>query len=291
MRIRKYPVDFGLLAEKAVIKLDVMLSPATAGQYLKYTEALSLLGIKLDYSVCLGFFEMGSFLARTWPGRLRPFEYFRCFHFGTWSLVFASIMVLSVMSTIKLKNHQFSYEFAWNYFNLLFQKSFQKFILKQNQNHLLFIWVLSSLFLSINFCVYLLDNMVRAQPTIKIDSLDQLANSKLKIIARTDSALAEFAHNSKDVELAQQLQPLLKLYDIYDSVEERTIGLRAGTHVYVNQRLVLMFAAIGMSRLEGIGLNLMEILHISKDDGGLEPYFIFVNHETDKSVLVKLNNV
>ena len=132
--------------------------------------------------------------------------------------------------------------------------------------------------------------MVRAQPVNKIDSLEQLAKSKLKIIAREDSALAEFAH-LKEIELAHLIQPLLELYPFYDSVEERTIRLRAGTHIYVNQRLVLMFAAIAMSLLEGIGLNLMEILHVSEDDGGLEPYFIFVNHETDKSVLFKLNGV
>ena len=139
------------MVEKAIDKLDVMLSPATASQYIKYTELLSPTGIKLCHTLCLGFFEMGSILARTWPGCLRPFEYFRCFHSETWSLVFISILVLSVMSTSKFKNYQLIYECAWNYFNLLFQKSFQKFILRANQSHLLFIWVLSSLFLSINF--------------------------------------------------------------------------------------------------------------------------------------------
>ena len=49
-----------------------------------------------------------------------------------------------------------------------------------------------------------------------------------------------------------------------------------------------MFAAIAMSRLS-VGQNIMEVLHISEDDGGLEPYFLFANQETEKSVLPKLN--
>ena len=273
------------MVDRAVNASGLILSPATAGQYLKYTETMLGFGLNFCHTVCLGFFEMGCFLGRTWPGQLPPFEFLSCFQFETWSLLFTTIIVLSIVSSWTLKNFKFIYEFSWNYFNLLFQKSFQKFILKANQNYLLYIWVLSSLFLSIYFCADLLDKMVRAQPSIKIDSLEQLAKSKFKIIARKDSSLAEFAENLPEIELARQIQPLLELYEFYDSKEERTIRLKAGTHVYVNQRLVLMFGAIGMSHLEGIGLNLMEILHISEDDGGLEPYFIFVNLETDKSIL------
>ena len=278
------------MVEKALDKLDVILSPATAGQYLRSKVLMSFTSLKFFHTVCLGFFEMGSILARTWPGRLRPFEYFRSFQIGTWSLLLTSIVILSVMSAIKLKNLRFVYECAWNYFNLLFQKSFQRFNLKKNQNYFLYIWVLSSLFLSILFCADLLDNMVRAQPTVKIDSLEQLVKSNLKIIARVDSALAEFAE-LKEIKLANQIKPLLEIYYNVNSEDYLAKCLRAGTHAYINQKLVLMFAAKAMSFLEGIGLNLIEILHISEDDGGLEPYFIFVNQVTDKKVLLNLNYV
>ena len=51
-----------------------------------------------------------------------------------------------------------------------------------------------------------------------------------------------------------------------------------------------MFAAIAMSRLN-VGQNIIEVLHISEDDGGLEPYFMFINDDVDKVILNKLNNV
>ena len=204
--------------------LGLLLSPATASQYLKLRKGVSDLGFYLTHTVCLGFFEMGSILARTWPGRLRAFQYLGCFQIETWCLVFATIAILSVISSIKFKDAKLIHEYAWNYFNLLFQKSFQKFILKANQNYFLLIWVISTLFLSIFFCADILDSMVRAQPIIKIDSLEQLAESKLKIIARKDSALAEFANeHSKEYELANKLQPLLELYKNKDPVEKRTI--------------------------------------------------------------------
>jgi hypothetical protein len=280
------------MIQRAVNTSGLIVSPATAGQYLGYKQTMYEAGLNFSHTVCLGFFEMGCFIARTWPGQLRPFEYLSCFQIDTWSLLFTAILVLSIISSVRLKNYSIFYEYAWNYFNLLFQKSFQKFIWKTNKNYLLYIWVLSSLFLSIYFCADLLDKMVRAQPTIKIDSLEHLAKIKLKIIARADGALAEFAE-LKETELAHQIQPLLELYDFYDSKEERIKGLRAGTHVYVNQRLVLLFDAITISQMDlelnpSLGLNLMDILHISEDDGGLEPYFLFANTVTDEIILSKL---
>ena len=97
-----------------------------------------------------------------------------------------------------------------------------------------------------------------------------------------------------ETELAKELLPLLSSYDEYISIEQELIeGLDQGIHVYVHKRLVIMFTALLMSEKEELfddQAQFIDSLHISNDDGVLEPYFIIINCLAEK-VLPRMNEM
>ena len=56
------------------------------------------------------------------------------------------------------------------------------------------VWLLSAFVLNIEFNAYFLDDMVLPTPITKIDSIDDLLDSDLRIVVRYDSAF--YAHQS-----------------------------------------------------------------------------------------------
>ena len=187
-------------------------------------------------------------------------------------------------------------EYFWNYSILLYQKSFQYFILKSESKYSLsYVWVISAFFLSILFGGYLLDNMVKVQPVNKINSINDIADNKKRIIAIQNNALVKYA-NRGETELAQKLSALLAtdLDYYYSNLGDISESLKQGSHVMLNQRLVLIFNALRMSELE---TNIkdqeqfIDSLHISKEDGGLEPYFIFINVESNRKISPLVNKM
>ena len=138
--------------------------------------------------------------------------------------------------------------------------------------------------------------MARTIPVLKIDSLEQLAQRKdLKILVRSDSSLFKYASDVNS-ELARAIDKQLDPYSDYNGPgfrEKLATGLRNGSFVYVNTRLTVIFGIMNLSDFhKKLGEEpLIDILHISEEDGGLEPYFAFFNAESDPWILNTLNKM
>ena len=137
--------------------------------------------------------------------------------------------------------------------------------------------------------------MVLTQPVVKIDSLEQLLQrTDMKIVARADSSLAKYAELNS--ELARTTLNRLETYtDNFDGqqMEDLSKRLRNGSIAYVNVRLTLIFTIMGLPQHEGDQNDepLIEMLHISEDDGGLEPYFMFLNPESSEWIPKSMNKM
>ena len=71
-------------------------------------------------------------------------------------------------------------------------------------------------------------------------------------------------------------------------------GLRSGALAYSNFRLNIIFDLMKIMSYDNLGPNepkLTDLLHISEDSGGLEPYFLFINDLSQQWVTNRLNSV
>jgi hypothetical protein len=274
--------------------VNILLLPATAGYYLTYTPELNAINYTYHHSDCIDFIDVASIAAKTSTGAVRHFIYFNCFESCVWYLIILSIILLSLTSSQKLS---YFLQYLWNYFLILFTKSLQNFLLKSTVKSIIGLWLLSALVLSIQFTNYILDYMSTAAPILTIDSLETLAkHSEMKIGVQKDNALVQFIQ-SHDTELTNTLRQQLSAFDDYEEVKTYLpIGLRNGSLVYINCRLFLIFDLMEMTQNEDKSqLNdnkrLIDLMHISDENGGLEPYFMFVSQTPGEWALNGLNRM
>ena len=151
----------------------ILLNPLTANQYIKHKNQLEILGLNYIPSECVDFFETATIAGRSYPGQLPMFTSFCCFRVVVWALIGISIIVLSLISTQQTLKLIDFYEFLWNYSTILFNKTFQKFIIHLKYNNYLGIWLIPAFILSFHFTACLLEFMSRTIPELRIDTLEQ----------------------------------------------------------------------------------------------------------------------
>ena len=105
-----------------------------------------MLGFSFHHSDCIDFFEMKSFIYKYSYGTPPLFQFLRAFHSNVWYLIFASILILALVSSLckfKLIN---IFDYIWNFFTLLFSKTIQKhhkeIKVKTNSWYLAVVWLL-----------------------------------------------------------------------------------------------------------------------------------------------------
>ena len=128
--------------------------------------------------------------------------------------------------------------------------------------------------------------MILPTPITKIDTIDDLFDSDMRILSRHDSALYTY------LELIGS--PFVNRFDTYKDVISKEVtfdGLRTGSLAYIYHKYILIFQALELNAMFNI-LNdeeFMDSLHISKDDGGSEPFFIVVTGDLDKDIIGDFN--
>ena len=124
--IEDAPETFDDLILRVVTKTpDILLTPCTTSQFLKYHSQLKTLGVNVDRSSYIDFFEMSSILSMN---RLEPrplFQCFRCFDTNIWTLILISIFTLSLLSSLRNVSFKTLYENVWNYTITLLKINFQ----------------------------------------------------------------------------------------------------------------------------------------------------------------------
>ena len=154
------------------------------------------------------------------------------------------------------------------------------------------IWLMASLVISIEFTSYLMDKLIRSLPSANIDTIEELFHQEnLKTVVRSDGPLATYASRIGDKAI-DQLIP----YEEYGNVvNDLGSGLMNGSLAYANNRLTLIFDLIELNemneRLEENGPQLIDMIHISEGSLGFEPYFAFLNSESDSWIASALNKV
>ena len=156
---------------------------------------------------------------------------------------------------------------------------------------------MSAFYLGICFTAILLDHMIKAIPLIAIDNLEQLSKIHyMKIYVRDDNSLATYAQNV-DTNLAKAIKSQLqtyKFYDFFKLIDEIRIGLRNNSAAWASTKITIIFYITRMMKLEKPGQfneRLIDLLHISEDNGGMEPYFLFQNGLGHDWVSTSLNQL
>ena len=278
-------------------KIDIMMTPAIASQFIKYSSLMNILDKNFVNSVFVDFFEMASIASKILPGVQYQalFSYFKCFRIEVWSLIFTTMLFLTLLSVWQTKNFKDFSNFLWNYFILMFGNPSKNFLNRKKIKYFVAIWLMSVLLLSNDFTASILVFMVRAIPELKIDSLEQLSRrTDLKIIVRDDSGLVAFTEKV-DSELARSLAKQLDTFNNYGQVVDKLVnGLRDGSIAYINPRLTLIFGLISLSQMKKRTANeesLTDVVHISEGNDGLEPYFILINNKTDDQIKRCMNKL
>jgi len=169
------------------------LGPVVVGQYFTFQEYSSLLNNTLSKPI--DYWEISNIAARIIidQNSFSLFNYFNCYKSKVWFLILFSIIILSLVSSLREFHFYKALEYLWNYFILLFPNSIQKFALNSSQRLLLSVWLLSAFTLSLGFTSYILEYMVRAVPVLTIDSLEDIPKRpQMKVLLRGDSALAQY---------------------------------------------------------------------------------------------------
>ena len=184
---------------------------------------------------------------------------------------------------------------VWNYSANLLGKSTTK-IIKAPGNSLINLagsWLISAFMINILFNVSFLEEMVSPKPVTKIDSIDDLFKSDMVVLARDDSVLFTYLDS-----IQSPLIKRIESYTNYESINEKLLHeLRTGSLAYVTQKAVLIYSILKLNdkiKLErrvysDEDRELISMLHISKDDGGTEPYYFIINENMDNEIQANIS--
>ena len=266
---------------------DILLSPCITSQFFKYRENLKWFNVDFAISNYIDFTET-SILSKNRLKSRPLFQCFRCFDTNIWALILISILLLSLLSSFRNMSVHTLYENVWNYSITLLRIDIQNFInisIKKS-NVTIYAWLIPALFLNTIFVSYFFDDMILPTPITKIDTIDDLFDSDMRIYARSDSALYTY--------LTSIESPVVYRFDTYQNVpslEKLFYGLRTGSLAYVNHKFPQIFYVldiISMFNLES-DKDFIDSLHFSKENGGSEPFFLPINGDMDKDINIDFN--
>ena len=251
----------------------------------KYSEYGVNVGFK--YSGLVSFAEIGTFASKFYPAPKPIFKFLGAFDNSVWLLTIIAIIVLSIVSSV---NHKINtLQIIWNYFELLFSKSIQKCITNSSFKLCLGVWMISALYLSMVFTSRLLDYMIKAVPIVKLDELQRLTTPRIKTVFGRDFGPLYAFISAEKTELAKKINAKFEAFqEINHDVSNR---LRDGSSALFSDRLNLIFMLADHSNQEisDDQDKLINILHISKGNGGFDPYFLAVTENIEGWVLKSLN--
>ena len=258
-------------------------------QYIKYSGYMQMVGINIPYLRLVGFIYPNTIVSKIIPGTAPDFIYFSCYSTLTWTLIFISILIMSFIhlmrvNLIKLTRSTRSFnqhvkiflETVINYISPFVSRALDQCHINQSLRLSLAIYLLYSMVISIEFNNFLLDYMQIELPTIKINTIEDLAKrSELKIILRQDSSLYAFADNGK-TELARKIKTHLREFNDFDKdgIETKMLkGLMDGSIAYIQDHMILVITLLHIKKKKKDIFSL-DNLHISTESAGYEPYFI-----------------
>ena len=272
---------------------DIILGPGSSSQFEKYSSVSEFAGFNLLRSEFLGAFETNSIAAIKYFASVPMFAYFKCFSIGVWLSLMSSIIIFAIISSIFGKRSKFKSigGYIWNYSIVLISKSMNEFVVNSVPKLLIILWLMSALFISIQFTAYFLDFMIRTIPEIIVWTIEDLAERPdMRIVCRDDYALVAFAESEESV-LANNIEEQLDTYYDYreENIPQKLIaGLNNGSFAYVHDRLLMLFTLIKLVLYENASFDRV---HVSTASASYEPYFPFIKGESPPWILTMLNRM
>ncbi len=154
------------------------------------------------------------------------------------------------------------------------------------------VWLIAALVISTQFTGSLFDFIVRPLPLTKIKSLEQLSQREgMNICVRGDSwvdglkEMAETGVSQLAVDIGNKLETYLDYYaeGVDKKLAERLLD---GTIAWINDRLIMVYTLIEISRTENVSFD---SVYISTESSELIPYFYFVNKAISPWACAALN--
>lgn len=282
--------------------LDILLAPGMISQYFIFNEKFPNYGLYFDHSVSVGYLQSNIIAAKVWSGRADMFAYFKCFSVTVWISLLITIVFISVISAImrmvKDKGHvaircrvYLVIDYLWNYSITLLYGAMSEQTLLSTSRSMIALWLLSAMFISIEFMAFTLDFMVTTLPDIQINTLEDLANRKdMKIIVRNDSALAMYVTNT-DTELTKSLRKKMLGYvdmEAEDIAAQISEGLIEGTAAFINRKSMILFHLAKISRSQNVTFD---NINLSQESSIYEPFFILYNRDIDPWKRIELDKM
>ena len=282
--------------------IDILLAPGMVSQYFIFNKRFPEFGLYFDHSVSVGYLQSNIIAAKVWPGKADIFAYFKCFSSTVWISLIITIVSISILSAfirlVKENVHatircyvNLVIDYLWNYSVTLLYGSMSAETVRRTSRAMLALWLLSSMFISIEFNAFTLDFMVTTIPDVKINTLEDLASRKdMKFIVRNDSALAMYLTKTNN-ELTKTLRE--KMVGYVDMEAEAipalvSDGLTKGTAAFINRKSMILFHLDKISRWQNVTFD---NLHLSQESSIYEPFFILFNRNIDPWKRIELDKM
>ena len=252
-------------------------------------------GLFFDWTECIDFIEYGTFATRFYPAPTPIFLFIRAFDFYAWLLIILMIFILALFTSVESGESRKFFNYLWNYFELIFSKSIQNLLIKNKSKIILGTSLIASFFISLGFTVNLLDYMIKAEPILKLNTVEELSlREEMTVFTRSDTGFNTWAQIT-DSDVAMRIRKMLRWWDDIKAVHDELLtGLRNGSTAFSSNRLNLIFELSAFSEEEIIEQGekrLIDLMHISKEGLGFDPYFMVMKQDVESWVFDAVNQM
>ena len=253
-------------------------------------DQLEQFGINLNNSDYLTSVASNTIASQIREGKEPLMQYFNVFSLPVWSLIFTSIIILSIISPSKLRINSVVSQ-IWNYSMVLISGSIDAQFSRTTPYILFGVWLLSSVFIVNEFTANFIDFMVATVPVIKINTFKELAESQTieRVIIRPENSIFK-ASKSGNSSIDRALSTKFWTYEDYEgqNIPQQVIGgLKNGTAAFVHDEIFVTLHLVDYGQQ---GLLPLEKMHISADDSSYDPYYIFFDRQLPTWAIDALNS-
>ena len=253
-------------------------------------DQLEQFGINLNNSDYLTSVASNTIASQIREGKEPLMQYFNVFSLPVWSLIFTSIIILSIISPSKLRINSVVSQ-IWNYSMVLISGSIDAQFSRTTPYILFGVWLLSSVFIVNEFTANFIDFMVATVPVIKINTFKELAESQTieRVIIRPENSIfkaSQIGNSSIDRALSTKFWTYLD-YEGQNIPEQVIGGLKNGTAAFVHDEIFVTLHLVDYGQQ---GLLPLEKMHISADDSSYDPYYIFFDRQLPTWAIDALNS-
>ena len=251
--------------------LHFVLTCVEAAEYDDYNTNFEIIGLEMHPTRFIDERDEDYIASRKYPGVEETFQYFQSLSIDSLILVIVLSTILSILLTAKQKSMETTLNLMFQCLTVFFSGNIPRADNKNDTVHKILIgsWLITAMFISIQYCSFILDGKIKTIPERKIDSWEQLFDWGLNFTTKENSAIGTFIgkqSNSLDPNLSERINPLsYKDWEI--DLNELAVKLSLGEIALVRNRIDLVYTLIRMKRIAShiIGFSKTENIRVTKN--------------------------